>query len=117
MARIETNIVGRLSVEQFKDLKGINKMKVRPVYSGSGENKKPLCFDGTTIQKWAVNDDLGNTHAWVSQKVCEAMAEGTHKKGMPMCVIQSEGVEEDVCFFTLSYVADQSEAVDFDDMF
>lgn len=113
MAHVETTITNKFTVEQFQQQIG-SKLKVRPVFKGSGADKKPLTFEGSDTQKWAVVDEVGNTKAWVSQRLCSDLQSGKHQKGTPLCIIQSEG--EGLSFFTLSHVGN-SDAVDLSDVF
>lgn len=118
MAHVNTNIVGKFTVEQFQKNIG-SKLKVRPVFKGSGADKRPLNFDGTDVQKWAVTDEAGNTQAWVSQRLCTDLSTGKHQKGTPLCIVQSDGIDakgKAVSFFTLSHVGN-SDAVDLSDVF
>lgn len=113
MAHVETTITNKFTVDQFERLVG-SRLKVRKIYKGTGADKRPLNFEGTDVQKWAVTDEAGNTKAWVSQRLCSDLAAGTHTKGTPLCIIQSEG--QGMSFFTLSHVGN-SDAVDLADVF
>lgn len=117
MARIDTKFGKSLTLEQFAKMNNSKDLRIRPAYEGTGADKRPLCFDGTNIQKRTVIDDANNTVGWVSQKVCEALQNGTHVKGTPVNIVVNEATDgSGVCFFTLSYQSNAAEAVSVDDL-
>lgn len=84
------NIVKILSVKQFEKETLSGEISLHPVFEGRGENKKPLTFRDSDIQKISVIDEAGNTIGWVSKAVCSDIKEGIFQKNRG-CFIYYEG--------------------------